>query len=973
MIRRRSRALATIFSIFCWLICSFSTLALPGDYLVKGTPAATDFPLVAAKQQADIYIDAADYPGLQRAVKSLQQDIQNVSGRKLQSGSKSNTTNLVIIGSLGKSALLDQLISQGKLDVSAIAGRWEAYQIQLLQNPLPGVEQALVIAGSDKRGAIFGVYDLAETIGVSPWHWWADVPVAKSTRLHIKAGTFITDAPKVKYRGIFLNDEHPALSNWVAEKFGNYNHQFYQHVFELLLRLKANFLWPAMWNNAFADDDPQNMLLADEMGIVMSNSHHEPMLRADKEWNRYGKGPWEYSSNRDNIYKFWQDGAKRHQHLESIFTLGMRGQEDEPMGEGENIGLLEQIVADQRQILKDTFKDRPVSEVPQVWALYKEVQGFYERGMRVPDDVTLLWADDNFGNLRRLPTKEERGRKGGAGVYYHFDYVGNPREYRWINTVPLAKIWEQMNLAWQFQADRIWIVNVGDLKPMEFPTDFFLRMAWDPTDFNADNLQQFASNWAAQQFGTPLKPEHADTIARLLQGYTYHNGRRKPEAVEPDTYSIFHYGEAQRVSAELAELVAASDALEPLLADRQRDAYVQLVSHPLKASRAMFEHHRALAMNRLHGEQGRASTNYWAAQVKFWFDEDARLTALYHGLGSGRWNHMMSQPHLGYTYWRNPDANLMPVVAIATPQPVADMGVMAEGSSLSWPISEYQGKNLRLLPFYPQGQRARQLEIFNKGTTPFEFKATASKPWITLSQQSGSVSEQQNIAVSIDWDKAEDGENVGEVHVQGTGWGGAKIKVTAHKTAALTDSGFVEADGYIALDAVSGKVQANNAKRWWQKIPGHGRGDASMAAMTELDYQVGSTPTAIQQSAALEYPLLLNQAGTFPLHVIIAPTLDVVPGRGLRFAVSLNDEPPVLVDTLKGHDNHIWQQGVLDGVRTVQISLQFKRPGPHQLRIYLVDPALVLQKLILDTGGLQPSYLGPPQSPYLSTEVGRTE
>ena len=287
-----------------------------------------------------------------------------------------------------------------------------------------------------------------------------------------------------------------------------------------------------------------------------------------------------------------------------------------------------------------------------------------KRGMRVPDDVTLLWADDNFGNIRRLPAASERNRAGGAGVYYHFDYVGAPRSYRWINTVPLAKIWQQMQLAWQYQADRIWIVNVGDLKPMEYPIDFFLRMAWDPTAFNADNLQQFASNWAAQQFGAPLKPEHADTIARLLQGYTHHNGRHKPEAVEPETYSIFHYGEAQRISAELAQLVEKSDRVQQQLTSAQQDAYIQLVAHPLKASRAVFELNRAVALNQLHGDQGRASTNYWAEQVKFWFAEDARLTEQYHSLGDGRWNHMMSQPHIGFTYWRNPPANLMPVVSI---------------------------------------------------------------------------------------------------------------------------------------------------------------------------------------------------------------------------------------------------------------------------------------------------------------------
>uniref|UniRef100_UPI001558BC07 glycosyl hydrolase 115 family protein n=1 Tax=Bowmanella denitrificans TaxID=366582 RepID=UPI001558BC07 len=490
------------------------------DWLTE-QPDASAFTLVGANTQARLYIDKEALPGVQRAAHNLVSDIAKVTGKTLLLGQQTQSEQLVIIGSLGHSAVLDRLIAEGKLDVSAIEGRWEAYQIQTLQQPLPGVKQALVIAGSDKRGAIYGVYSLSEAIGVSPWYWWADVPVKRKSSLYVQASAAMVDAPKVKYRGIFLNDEAPALTNWVKEKFGDYNAEFYVHVFELLLRLKANYLWPAMWNNAFADDDPGNALLADEMGIVMGTSHHEPMMRADKEWNRYGEGPWEYSSNRDNIYRFWQQGAQRHKQLESLFTLGMRGQEDEPMSEGENIGLLEQIVADQRQILSDTFAD-DIRQVPQVWALYKEVQGFYERGMRVPDDVTLLWADDNFGNIRRLPTAEERKRSGGAGVYYHFDYVGGPRSYRWINTVPIAKIWEQMHLAWQYQADRIWIVNVGDLKPMELPTDFFLRMAWNPTAFTAATQAAFSKQWASQQFG----PEYAADIARILDGYTRHNGRR---------------------------------------------------------------------------------------------------------------------------------------------------------------------------------------------------------------------------------------------------------------------------------------------------------------------------------------------------------------------------------------------------------------------------------------------------------------
>ncbi|ALS99904.1 glycosyl hydrolase 115 family protein [Lacimicrobium alkaliphilum] len=929
--------------------------SLPAGYLTE-QPAEGDFALVAQSSQALIRTDSDDHKGLLRAVRSLQQDIHKVSGRQLSISHTEQAPQMLIIGSLDNSDLVNQLVAAGKLDVSAIRGKWEAYQIQTVRQPLPGVEQALVIVGSDKRGAIYGVYDLAETIGVSPWYWWADVPVIKREQLHIKADTLITDAPKVKYRGIFLNDEHPALSNWTAEKFGGYNSQFYVHVFELLLRLKANFLWPAMWNNAFADDDPLNPILADEMGIVMSNSHHEPMMRADKEWNRYGEGPWEYSTNRDNIYQFWQEGARRHKELESIFTLGMRGQEDEPMSEGENIGLLEQVVADQREILRNTFTDTDISEVPQVWALYKEVQGFYERGMRVPDDVTLLWADDNFGNIRRLPTADERGREGGAGVYYHFDYVGGPRSYRWINTVPMAKIWEQMNLAWQYQADRIWIVNVGDLKPMEFPIDFFLRMAWNPEDFRADNLQQFAIDWAAQQFGK----KHAQTVAELIQGYTRHNGRRKPEAVEPDTYSIFHYDEAGRISTELAQLVEKSDLVEQQLAAQQQDAYVQLVSHPLKATQAVFELNRAVAMNRLHGEQGRVSTNYWAEQVRYWFHQDAQLTEKYHGLGEGRWNHMMSQPHIGYTYWRNPPANLMPVVSVAEPMEVADMGVAPEGSDHSWPISEYQGQTLSLDTFYPHGQAERYIEVFNKGTQPFEFKARAVADWITLSQTQGNIEQQQKIRVSIDWDKTPAGHSQGEVVIQGTGWGAAHIKVSAYKPADKPQ-GFVEADGYISLEAASAKVVGNRDGAYWQEIPGHGRTHSSVSAVTGQDMEI----TDLSAAPYLQYPLYFHSTGEFELHAIVAPTLDFVPDRGLRFAVALGEEKPQIVDILADNSQRAWEQSVLDGVRRASHKLQVEKPGQYQLRVYLVDPGAVLQKLVIDTGDLRDSYLGPPQSQFV--------
>lgn len=974
-------------------------------YVLTQPASAADFALVGDKQQAQILLDPHDHNGLQRAVATLQQDIRKVTGRQLlvqHSVTTDATSDLaVIVGSLDQSALLKDLVQRGKLDVSVIKGRWEAFQISLVEAPLPGIRQALVIAGSDKRGAIFGVYDLAAQIGVSPWGWWADVPVKTSKVLYIKAGTHKVDAPKVKYRGIFLNDEYPALTSWVLQKHGGYNHKFYQQVFELLLRLKANFLWPAMWNNAFADDDPQNAILADEMGIVMSNSHHEPMLRADKEWNRYGKGPWEYSKNREAIYQFWQQGAARHKNLESIFTLGMRGQEDEPMSEGENIGLLEKIVADQRQILTETFKNRDVSTVPQVWALYKEVQGFYERGMRVPDDVTLLWSDDNFGHLRRLPSAEERSRSGGAGVYYHFDYVGGPRSYTWINSTPIAKIWQQMDLAWRYQANRIWIVNVGDLKPMEYPIDFFLRMAWNPTQFTAGNLEQYARDFAAQQFG----PKHAAEIAQLLEGYSRHNGRRRPEAMTAQSYPLLANQEAARVSTELAALAQRSTALLAKLPANQRDAFIQLVDHPVQATQALFELYHASARNQLLAAQGRRETNAAAADVKRWFERDAALTARYHQLGApagqpGRWDQMMAQPHIGLSYWRNPEANTMPVLLSNQPITPADMGVVAEGSAAVWPQSDDLGQSLVLPRFDRLGTQQRLIEIFNRGSQPFQFEAKVvdasvgknKAGWLQIGASQAEVKSSYPLKVSIDWRKTQPGLNQAEVWVKGTGYGWAKVKVTALDSPAaqmpalqttLAASAFADADGYIAVNASSALVKGNSAERHWQLVPGLGRflldeQAGSMQAVTPVDQPADvipaeispadTSPTVIQQAPHLQFPLYFQQAGEFNLQLYLSPALQITPGRGVRLAIALGDAEPQLLDLMANFDDKVWQQSVLDNIRILQHRLQVKRPGLHQLRVYLVDPAVVLQKITIDTGALQPGYLGPAQSRRLQPQ-----
>ena len=945
-----------LFWIF--LFIAPASLAL-GEASWLAKDASNNLVLVDKNNKAELIIDTNEFPGVLRAAKNLQTDIEKVSGKKptLSNAIGDSNNPLVIVGTLGKSKIIDQLIAANKIDVRKIRDQWDAYQVEVIEQPFPQVKRALVIVGANKRGTMYGIYSLSQQIGVSPWHWWADVPVKKKTALYIDKNLQLTEIPKVKYRGIFLNDEAPALTSWVTEKYGNYNAQFYEKVFELLLRLKANFLWPAMWNNAFADDDPQNMILADEYGIVMSTSHHEPMMRADKEWNRYGKGPWEYSKNPENLYNFWVNGAKRNKPYESIYTLGMRGQQDEPMSEGENIDLLEKIVSDQRKILGDVFGKDQLTQVPQVWALYKEVQGFYERGMRVPDDVILLWCDDNWGNIRRLPTPEERKRVGGAGVYYHFDYVGGPRSYRWINTVSIAKIWEQMHLAYAYDANQIWIVNVGDLKPMEYPIEFFLNMAWNPGAWPKERIPEFATLWAEREFGT----EHAQEIAAIMTGYTRHNLRRKPELQDASIYSQLNYEEADRVTAEIKSYAARAETLYAKIPREQRDAFFQLVLFPAKASAIITELYDAQAKNHLYAQQARANTNEYADKVRELFAADAALEQEYHQLNGGKWNHFMSQPHIGYSNWNNPPEDTMPVTHHYEPHNSAEMGIAVEGVASAWPSPG----NYQLGRFDPLGKQQRMIEVFNKGKESFTATAKVSAPWIIISHTSIQVKTKAQIQVSIDWSKAPIGDASGSIQIAGTGWGSASIAVKAFNPAIKKSElkGFVETDGYIAIEAEHYQRKGDarddkGAKLSWEKIPEHGRTLSSMSVYPITDISFASA----KQAPYLEYEIYLTRAGTFSITGLFAPSWPMIPGRGLRYAIAIDDQPAQIIDLTADMSSATWEETARTDVRTSRSEHVFNKPGARKLRVYSLDPGVTLQKIMIDTGGLLPSYLGPQES-----------
>lgn len=633
-----------------------SLLCFAADTFVVFTPEPHHFPLVTKGTPCSIVMDATEDEGIKMAITSLQHDIRQVCNNQPALLNNIPAKRCVIIGSY-HSAIIQKLITAGKIDKEQLINKNEKFLLQVIAKPADGVDEALVIAGSDKRGTIYGIYELSKQMGVSPWYWWADVPVIQQENVYIKSGVYTDGEPKVEYRGIFINDEWPSFGNWAKTKFGGINSKVYKHVFELVLRLKGNFVWPAMWGSAFYDDDPQNGQLANTMGIVMGTSHHEPMALAQQDWKRRGKGEWDYNHNAQNLREFWTSGIERAKNWESVITVGMRGDGDEPMSEGANISLLENIVKDQRKII-EKVTGKKAKETPQVWALYKEVQEYYDKGMRVPDDITLLLCDDNWGNVRKLPNLNEKPRTGGYGMYYHFDYVGAPRNSKWININPIPRIWEQMNLTYEYGVRKLWIVNVGDLKPMEYPITFFMDMAWNPEKFNAHNLKQHTEDFCAQLFGS----QYGKEAARILSLYAKYNRRVTPEMLNAKTYS-FNYGEWERVVDEYNALALDAHNLGFLLPATYRDTYDQIISYPVQACSNLYNMYYAQARNHTLAAKLDPEANQWADKVEACYLRDSLLTHHYNKvISNGKWDHMMDQIHIGYTSWNNPKKRTMPKI-----------------------------------------------------------------------------------------------------------------------------------------------------------------------------------------------------------------------------------------------------------------------------------------------------------------------
>ena len=956
-------------AILTAVMCPAVVWAIGNVRYIETSPQKGGFSLVQKENVATLYVDSQDYAGVIRAVKNLQADIERVTDKipKLVHEQTDLRENIVIIGTIGKSPLIDKLIKANKIDVEQIVGKWESFIIQVVTEPLPGVSNGLVIAGSDKRGTIYGIYDLSAQIGVSPWYWWADVPVKHQEALFVKPGRYTQGEPAVKYRGIFLNDEEPALGRWAVENYGGFNHQFYEKLFELILRMKGNYLWPAMWWASFNSDDPNNPRLADEYGIVMSTTHHEPMMRAHAEWRSYRGGAWNYETNAEKLRQFWADGIQRMGSRESIVTLAMRGDGDSAMSASTNIALLEKIVVDQRKILGEvTGKD--VTTIPQVWALYKEVQDYYDKGMRVPEDVTLLLCDDNWGNLRRLPKPGDPPRSGGYGIYYHFDFVGGPRNYKWLNTSPIARVWEQMHMAYRHGVDRIWLVNVGDLKPMEFPIEFFLDYAWNPDQWPAERLPEYTRLWAQRQFGA----EHAETIAEILSKYTKYNSRRKPEMLASDTYSLIHYREAETVVADYNKLAEEAERINKAMPAEYKDAYYQLVLHPVIACANLNDLRVTLGKNYLYAKQGRAATNDMANRARDSFKKDAEISHYYNKImANGKWNHMMDQTHISYTYWQQPDKDVMPKVEEIEIPAAAQMGVAIEGSDKWWPM---ESSDAVLPEFDPYNQQKYYIEVFNRGQAPFDYQVEPAETWLSVTPDRGTIEKEQRLWVSIDWKRTPAGTHRAAVTITGPDGKSVVVQAVVNNPKSPEPdmvNGFVESNGFISIEAEHYTKAIDADPIQWLVIPNLSR---TLSGVTPMPVTAKSqTPKA--DSPRLEYRMHLFNSGQVNVSVYLSPTQNVLDTEGLRYAVSFDDEPPQMINI---HEKDTvpdwkypptWNQAVSENIKVMVSEHLIKAPGAHVLKFWMVDPGIVLQKIVVDTGGVKPSYLGPPESFFRHTAV----
>lgn len=942
------------------------------------------FTLASPRQTAAILYDASDAAVVKRAAELFAADVEAVTGRRPQVTSATGETGpAVIVGTVGGSALIRRLSEAGKIDTAPLEGAWERYLIQTVANPLPGIRTALVIAGSDRRGAAYGLFTLSELIGVSPWYWWADVPVKKHAALHVDAPPTYSQTPSVRYRGIFLNDEDWGLTPWASQTFeperGNIGPRTYAKVCELLLRLKANYLAPAMHPVSTSFNQiPENKLVADTFAIVMGSTHCEPLLlNTASEWDTQTMGPWNYDKNKEGINRVLTQRVRENSPYENVYTLALRGLHDGAMSTTlpmhEKVRMLQQALLDQRQILAENI-DRPVETVPQAFTPYKEVLEIYSNGLELPDDVTIVWPDDNYGYMKRLSGVREQRRTGRSGVYYHVSYLGVPHSYLWFSTTPPSLMYEELRKAYDTTADRLWLLNCGDLKGSEMQVSLFLDMAWDIGRFTADNVVTYPARWLAGIFGEayydrleamtrehlrlafPRKPEY--------MGWGYHWNRfdHNCEQLTDTDFSFTNYDEAPRRLEAYRKLGARAEALLHEIGDEARPAFYQLVYYPLRGAELMNRMTLGGQRNRWYARQGRAATNAVRDEVQRCYDSLQVITRGYNSLLGGKWNHMMSmrQNYDGVSAYFN-----LPHLATHDAAGAPRLALQVAGEDVTG------ARAFHALPAFDNYlRRTYPVEIYNRGGGTLAWTAHASEPWVVLSKSAGKTADEERITVGIDWEKAPSGNAVPAQIVFRAGEQSEKVLVslfnpTAPSRAELRGI-YVENNGCVSIPAAGcHRVRENDRIK--------------ITAVEDLGIegpalQLGDPTAPLQifrsrDVPCAEYDFYAFDAGSVDVYTYVLPTFPLHADRDFRIGENTNTDTKYSVQIDDGalatpssshvEYSQVWFESVLRNCAVNKSTLHIDKPGRHTLRIRVGDPGIVLQKIVLDFGGMKRSYLGP--------------
>lgn len=944
------------------------------------------FELVKGKQAAGIYVDpgAGDYAGLLHVAEKLQEDIRLVTGVRPSIDRERKDGYQIIPGTIGSHPVLDAMIAEGKLDVEAVQEKRESYAIRLVE------EQKLVIAGTETVSTLHGIYHISEKIGVSPWVYWGDaVPGKREELVFDDTIVFTSKEPSVKFRGFFMNDEWPSLGNFVMNTFGDFNVKFYDQVFDLLLRLKGNYFWPAMWSASLClDGSPEdplaNVKLATDLGITIGNSHHEPLMRSSEEWDKvktdtnnegYGKD-WNYYTNGKGLYRYWEDGVERNKEFKHMITIGMRGERDTTMLPEdstiqENVELLRQIITDQQAIIRAKGCD----DMPKMLALYKEVEEYYYGGDGVKglkdwdglDDTILLLSDDNFSNVRTLPTKENRDRKAGWGLYYHFDYHGAPVSYEWVNSTPLPKVWEQLTMAYEHGIRDLWIVNVGDIRPQELPLSYYMTLAYDYESFginHANETDLFVRQWVEQQFGGLVEDvDVKQDIAAILKAYTRMHGNRRPEVTHPDTYHVTHYDENGKMIHLCHRIKRMADDVDSKLPEEAKAAYFGLVYYPAVAGANVQLMNLYAARNQFYAANGVAAAADYAKKVKDCIAYDEELTNYYNKeMTDGKWKGMMSSAHIGFTRWNDENWKYPETVETQSAEEDQLLVLAAERDAF---VKE---GTVSLPEFTSTGRESYLLRIANAADRPLDVELTADHEAVLIREVNCSPQSLRDYEISIDWEKLT-ADLTADITVKGAG-GEVKVSVKAVVVdeSSLPVMTFVERDGVTAMEAVHFAGCSALDGYEWKCLTEYGKTLSSMKI-----FPMDQNFDTLGEAPSMTYRVLIREGGEYTLRAITAPTNNLEHDRNMRYAVAVDQGEVQAVKTIPDEHYNIgnghwrdrdWAEGVLNNCHYGESQVKLE-PGVHTIVIYGVEAGLVLQKLVLYKGELPVSYFGPTENGYV--------